>query len=67
MHPDYNTCHQPDISIIHIDTIYHAAHLILVYGANRVSHKIGPHNSYDAFHSYYVNKYADHDAFEIAS
>ncbi|KAG1810404.1 uncharacterized protein HD556DRAFT_1428451 [Suillus plorans] len=55
----------PDISIIHVNCIFHAAHLIPVYGPDFIP-KISPHNSYDMFHSYYVNRYADHHAFEIA-
>lgn len=65
--PGYNTRRQPDISIIHLDSIYRAAHLIPVYGTQHVSPEIQPHNSYNSFRSYYVNKYADHHAFEIAS
>ncbi|KAG1732519.1 hypothetical protein EDB19DRAFT_1896754 [Suillus lakei] len=44
-----------DISIIHVD----------FYGLDFIP-KINPHNSYDMFNSYYVNRYADHHAFEIA-
>ncbi|KAG1813895.1 uncharacterized protein BJ212DRAFT_1447696 [Suillus subaureus] len=56
----------PDISIIHIDCIFCAAHLIPLYGANFLPHEIGPHDSYNMFHAFYVNKYADHHAFEVA-
>ncbi|KAG0692648.1 hypothetical protein DFH29DRAFT_985697 [Suillus ampliporus] len=45
----------PDVSIIHVD----------FYGPDFIP-KISPHNSYDMFNSYYVNRYADHHAFEIA-
>jgi hypothetical protein len=54
------------MSIIHIDSIYHAAHLIPVYGTQFVSHDPKYYQSYDSFRAYYVNKYADHHAFEIA-
>ncbi|KAG2079823.1 uncharacterized protein F5147DRAFT_749460 [Suillus discolor] len=54
----------PDISIIHIDCIFRAAHLIPVYGPDFIP-KISPHDSYDMFNLYYINKYADHHAFEI--
>ncbi|KAG1867516.1 hypothetical protein C8R48DRAFT_599508 [Suillus tomentosus] len=50
----------PNISIIHIDCIFCAAHLIPVYGANFIAHGTNLHDSY------YVNKYAYHHAFEIA-
>ncbi|KAG2050282.1 hypothetical protein BDR06DRAFT_984068 [Suillus hirtellus] len=55
----------PDISIIHIDCIFHAAHLIPVYGSNMLPRAITSHNCYNVFHSYFVNKYADHHTFEI--
>jgi len=64
--PGYQACNIRNIAVIHIDTIYRAAHLIPVYASHNVVGDIGPHNSYDMFHSFYVNKYADHHAFEIA-
>ncbi|KAG1743913.1 hypothetical protein EDB19DRAFT_1633005 [Suillus lakei] len=54
----------PDISIIHVDCIFHAAHHIPVYGRDFIP-KINLHNSYNMFNSYYVNRYTDHHAFEI--
>ncbi|KAG1888701.1 hypothetical protein F4604DRAFT_1877237 [Suillus subluteus] len=48
--PAYGANRAPLHSIIHVETIYHAAHLIPIYGM-----------------PYYVNKYVDHHAFEIAS
>lgn len=65
--PGFNTRGRPDISVIHVDAIYRAAHLIPVYGTQETPPEIGPHHSYDVFRSYYVNRYADHHAFEIAS
>jgi hypothetical protein len=56
----------PDISIIHIDCIFCAAHLIPLYGSNFLPCAVTSHNSYDVFRSYFVNKYADHHTFEIA-
>ncbi|KIK95755.1 hypothetical protein PAXRUDRAFT_11252 [Paxillus rubicundulus Ve08.2h10] len=54
------------INIIHIDSIYHAAHLIPVYGEQPIPHELKHYHSYDTFQSFYVNKFADHHAFEIA-
>ncbi|KAG1902160.1 uncharacterized protein F5891DRAFT_1127780 [Suillus fuscotomentosus] len=64
--PAYRANHSLHMSIIHIDLIYRAAHLIPVYGAQFVSHDLKYYQSYDSFRAYYVNKYADHHAFEIA-
>ncbi|KAG2101879.1 uncharacterized protein F5147DRAFT_746938 [Suillus discolor] len=41
----------PDISIIHIDCIFHAAHLIPVYRANFIARGTNPHDSYNDFDS----------------
>ncbi|KAF8834531.1 hypothetical protein BDN67DRAFT_992647 [Paxillus ammoniavirescens] len=65
--PGFNARNQPDISIIHLDTVYRAAHLILIYGAQNIPPDIQPHQLYDIFRAYYINKFADHHAFEIVS
>jgi len=75
--PDNNTgmwVVRPDVrddetrfaSVIHLDTIFRAAHLLPVYGNEFVPSYLNFSQSLDAFHSYYVNKYVDHHAFEIA-
>ncbi|KAG1769121.1 hypothetical protein EV702DRAFT_979013 [Suillus placidus] len=56
----------PEHAIIHVDAIYCAAHLIPVYGREFLPRGLKYYDSYDAFRAYYVNKYADHHAFEIA-
>ena len=65
---------QPDVedgslavSVIHLDCIFRAAHLLPIYGNNPIPRNISLHNSLDAFAAFYVNKYIDHHAFEIAS
>jgi len=65
--PGYLPNHTPHLAIIHIDTIHRSAHLIPIYGTNAISRNIKPCHSYDAFRAFYVNKYVDHHAFEIAS
>lgn len=65
--PGYLRRNLQNTAIVHIDTIYRAAHLIPVYAAHNInSTDIRPHRCYDTFHLFYVNKYADHHAFEIA-
>ncbi|KAH7918155.1 hypothetical protein BV22DRAFT_1108435 [Leucogyrophana mollusca] len=56
-----------EISIIHIDSIFRAAHLLPIFGDQSVPKDITYHNSLDAYRGFYVNKFADHHAFEIAS
>ncbi|KAG0693757.1 hypothetical protein DFH29DRAFT_1038013 [Suillus ampliporus] len=64
--PAHNANNMPHISIIHIDSIYHAAHLIPVYGTQLVPPQHQHYQTYDFFCHFYVNKYADHYSFEIA-
>ncbi|KAF8835886.1 hypothetical protein BDN67DRAFT_883844, partial [Paxillus ammoniavirescens] len=67
VHPGLDADNQPDMSIIHLDTIYRVAHLIPVYGTQPVPPEIQPHHLYDIFQAFYINKFADHHAFEITS
>jgi hypothetical protein len=53
-------------SIIHLDTIVRAAHLLPVFGQDRISRSLTPSDTLDEFSEFYVNKYADHHSFEIA-
>ncbi|KAF8811426.1 hypothetical protein BYT27DRAFT_7089514, partial [Phlegmacium glaucopus] len=53
-------------SIIHIDSILCAAHLIGVYRNDFIPHNLQHYHSLTAFKLYYVNQYADHHAHEIA-
>ncbi|KAG1737952.1 hypothetical protein EDB19DRAFT_1984357 [Suillus lakei] len=58
--------HHAHFAVIHVDTIFHSAHLIPVYGTNMLPSVIKSHHVLDIFTLFYVNKYADHHAFEIA-
>ncbi|KAG2036220.1 hypothetical protein BDR03DRAFT_934555 [Suillus americanus] len=65
--PAHHANNTPNISVIHVDSIYCAVHLIPVYGSRFVSPNLQHYQTYDSFHKFYVNKYADHHAFEIVS
>jgi hypothetical protein len=54
------------ISVIHLDCIWRAAHLIGVYGTESLSADFSFHDTLDAFRFFYVNKFIDHHASEIA-
>jgi hypothetical protein len=56
-----------ELSIIHIDTIVHAAHLLPIFGNEFVPEKATFHETLDIYCAFYVNKFADHHSFEIAS
>ncbi|KAG1855567.1 hypothetical protein F4604DRAFT_1883217 [Suillus subluteus] len=54
------------VSVIHLDSIMRAAHLIGVYGSQHIPHNLKHTNSLAAFSAYYVNKFSDYHAYEIA-
>ncbi|KLO08862.1 hypothetical protein SCHPADRAFT_893538 [Schizopora paradoxa] len=56
---------RPQQSIISVDTIVRAAHLIPVYGSEFIPHDVNLSNVLTRFNKYYVNKYADHHSYEI--
>lgn len=64
--PEVDENNSPSISVIHIDCIFRAAHLLPIYGDDPIG-SIPPHDSLDVFSAFYVNKYIDHHAFQIAS
>ncbi|KAF9219978.1 hypothetical protein BS17DRAFT_716002, partial [Gyrodon lividus] len=62
--PGFNIHHQPNISIIHLNTIYCFAHLIPIYRTQEIFNLINPIMFFVLTMSI---KFADHHAFEIAS
>ena len=64
--PDRDPSGLPIREIIHLDTIERAAHLIGVYGDAFLPRDLTFDRSLDIFRAYYVNKYIDHHAYEIA-
>ncbi len=56
----------PHLSIVHVDTILRAAHLIPVYDNSVIDKDHRYQTTLDTFHKFFVNKYADHHANEIA-
>ncbi|KAF8813200.1 hypothetical protein BYT27DRAFT_7220575 [Phlegmacium glaucopus] len=53
-------------SVVHIDTILRGAHLLPVYGKQFLPLRFRHTWSLDCFKSFFINKYADHHANEIA-
>ena len=54
-------------SIIHLDTIVQASHLLPVFGSEHVSKTLSFTDTLNTFNRFYVDKYIDHHAFKIAS
>jgi hypothetical protein len=59
-------CGRQDKSVLHLDSFLRAAHLIPVYGHQMMPLDFQHYYSLDIFEGYYVNKYIDHHAYEIA-
>jgi len=53
-------------TVVHLDTILRGAHLIPVYGSRFIPPHFCHFWSLDAFKAFFVNKYTDHHANEIA-
>lgn len=64
--PDLDANGQRALEVVHVHSILRGAHLIPIYGQNRLPLDIHYTDSLDIFQAYYVNKYIDHHAFEIA-
>ncbi|CDO76884.1 hypothetical protein BN946_scf184903.g5 [Trametes cinnabarina] len=53
------------MSVINLTSIVRAAHLIGVSGSYEVPEDLQSHNALSYFNTFYVNKYADHHAFDL--
>ncbi|KAI0364600.1 hypothetical protein BV20DRAFT_955911, partial [Pilatotrama ljubarskyi] len=63
--PSFISGRRPLISVLHLDTIVRAAHLIGVSLGESVSEDLQSRDALDTFASFYVNKFVDHHAFEL--
>jgi hypothetical protein len=64
--PDYGADGKPLLSVLHLDCVLRAAHLIGVYGTAFIPKTLTFDQSLNVFQTYYVNKFIDHHAFQIA-
>ena len=56
-----------NLAVIHIDSIVRSAHLLPIFGNERIPLYIDFHNSLDIYRSFYINRFADHHAFQLVS
>ncbi|KAH8984532.1 hypothetical protein EDB86DRAFT_2810703, partial [Lactarius hatsudake] len=57
----------PILAVIHVDCIFHAAHLVPIFRNSYIPDHITHDNSLDNFKGFYVNRFVDHHAFDFAS
>jgi hypothetical protein len=55
----------PDLTVIHVDSIFRAVHLLPHFGKEPVPRRVTFEHSLDYYHIFYVNKFSDHHSFEI--
>ncbi|KAI6000310.1 hypothetical protein F5J12DRAFT_906624 [Pisolithus orientalis] len=67
VHPALTANRHLATAVIHVDTIYHVAHLIPLYGTHPIPRTIKLHHSYDTFTTFYMNRFIDHHAFSLLS
>ncbi|KIK23784.1 hypothetical protein PISMIDRAFT_99880 [Pisolithus microcarpus 441] len=65
--PAFTAQRRPSVGVIHVDTLYHAAHLLPLYATRPVSRNLKLHHSYDSFTAFYINTFIDHHAFSLLS
>ena len=53
-------------AVVHLDTILCLAHLLPIYRDKQAPRGVKYTDSLDIFYDFYVNKFANHHAFEIA-
>lgn len=56
----------PLVTVISLESILRPAHLIPIYGNDSISPTINHSNSLSSFSSYYVNKFSDYHAYQLA-
>ncbi|CAK5272542.1 unnamed protein product [Mycena citricolor] len=64
--PDVDNNGKRVMDIIHVDTILRGAHLIGISGHHHLPRHFKYSDSLDRFRAFYINKYTDHHAHEIA-
>ncbi|KAI0364939.1 hypothetical protein BV20DRAFT_1056861 [Pilatotrama ljubarskyi] len=64
--PDLDDDGSRILGVVHLETVLRSAHLIPVFGEDPVPLRLRSSDALDSFRAYYVNKYADHHAHEIA-
>ncbi|KAG0695998.1 hypothetical protein DFH29DRAFT_991856 [Suillus ampliporus] len=65
--PSFHEDGSRELSVIHLDMIIRASHLLPIFGDGFIGDHVAFHNSLDSFAGFYVNKFVDHNSFEIAS
>ena len=64
--PDVDEHGDPNLAIVHVDSIFRIVHLLPIHQTNMfISRDITMHNLLDHFDEFYINRFADYHAFEV--
>jgi hypothetical protein len=63
--PELDAAGNPVATIIHLDSVVRAAHLVAIFGDEPIPKTLKLHQTLDVFNAFYVNKYIDHHAFDL--
>jgi hypothetical protein len=55
----------PNVQVIAVETIARAAHLLPIYGSNRVPNDFSHHEALDRYQTFFVNHFVDHHVHEF--
>ena len=64
--PEFDENGERVVSVIHLESIMWPAHLIGIYGNDHIPRDFKCTDSLSAFAAFYVNKYSDYHAFQLA-
>jgi hypothetical protein len=56
---------QPVFEVINVDSIVRGAHLLSIFGTQRVPERFQFHEALDRYRSFFVNHFVDHHAHEL--
>jgi hypothetical protein len=56
---------EPHLAVVPVASLFRAVHLMPFFGREEVSRNPNPSETLDIYARFYVNRYADHQAFEI--
>lgn len=63
--PDYDDHRYRNMSVIHVDSIVRAAHLLPIFDKSKLPSMLNYTHSLNHFCGFYMNKYIDPHAFEL--
>jgi hypothetical protein len=65
--PELDDWGSPSFAVIDVDTIARGAHLLPIYGNDRVPENFDYRHALESFRSFFVNKFVDHHTHEFLS